>query len=389
MTFRRLLLLAVGIFGLSAIILFILLYRAYGMQTLFFLFRSSPQTVLTYTAPLIRPIVEDVKNNPHPFFGDLIGPTSAPLPPIAEKHYIQTMSHMYQKLNNCGPSSAAMAASTLGVNFDQFAAADIMKGSSSDKNVAAEELVSYLESRGLKAIHRFNGNAAMVEQFTSRDIPVIAEQWLLKHGSNELTGHYRVIRGYDQKARIFTTNDSFNGPNFKIPYSQFDEWWRAFNRGYIVVYKPEQKEIVKQILGNDWDEKRNYLGAIAVAEAEITSKGDGYSYFNLATSQTLAGDYAKAETTYDKALTYTFPPLFLWYQFGPLEAYTQQGRYDKVFAMTDKLFATAGQVEEARYYRGISYLKQGKKDLAQIEFEKALAANPRYTKAKLELDKLR
>lgn len=389
---KFLLLLALSMI-IVGILWFILLYRAYGWQTLLFVVRAPPKTMWTYTAPLVLPAILEVKNNVTISFGDLNVPTPTatitqlPLPP--QKHYIDTMSHMYQKLNNCGPSSAAMAASTLGVNFDQFVAADVMKGSYSDKNVAAEELVSYLESQGLKAVHRYNGNAALIEQLTSRNIPVIVEQWLLKRGSHELTGHYRVVRGYDQKSRIFTTNDSFNGPNFTIPYSQFDEWWRAFNRGYVVVYKPEQEETVKLVLGGDWDATQNYQGAVEMAEAEVESLADGYAYFNLGSSEALLGNYAQAEVAYDQALTHTFPPLFLWYQFGPLETYTEQGKFDKVFEMTDKLLATAGEVEEGRYYRGLAYLKQGKTDQAINEFEKAIAAHPRYTPALEELDKLK
>lgn len=367
----------------------ILLYRNYGLQTLLFLLRS-PATLWSYTTPLIIPLTEEVTNTTDlTSLEKLTDAKSSPLPPPPAKHYIQSMSHMYQKLNNCGPSAAAMAASTLGVNFDQFVAAEVMKGSNIDKNVAAGELVAYLESRGLKAIHRYNGNASTIEQFTSHNIPVIAEQWLLKRGDNELTGHYRVIRGYDQNARIFTTNDSFNGPNFTIPYHQFDEWWRPFNRGYVVVYKTEQEEVVKQILGNNWNDTFNFRGAAVVAQAEVKSIGDGYSYFNLGSSETLLGNYAKAEDAYNQALTHTFPPLFLWYQFGPLETYTHQGKFDRVFEMTDKLLATAGEVEEGRYYRGLAYLKQGKTDQARVEFTKSLAANPRYLPAQLELDKLK
>lgn len=385
MRIPKLILIICGSVSLIAATWLIILYRNYGLQTLIYLLRS-PSTLWTYTTPLIRTARENVNDTDTTIFSD---PQTTPLPPPPAKYYIGTMSHMFQKLNNCGPSAAAMAASTLGITFDQFAAADVLKGGPNDKNVAANEMVSFLESRGLKAIHRYNGNTAMIEQLVSRDIPVIAEQWLLKPGDNELTGHYRVMRGYDQKARIFTTNDSFNGPNFTIPYNQFDEWWRPFNRGYIVVYKAEQEEIVKQVLGSNWDDTLNLQGAVAAAENEVKSIGDGYSYFNLGTSETLLGNFEKAETAYDEALRHTFPPLYLWYQFGPLEAYTQQGKYARVFEMTDKLLATAGEVEEARYYRGLSYLKQGKTDEAKVEFTKSLEANPRYTPAQQELDKLR
>jgi tetratricopeptide (TPR) repeat protein len=389
MRIRKLILIICAGISIIAAIWLILLYRSYGMQTLIFLLRS-PASLWTYTKPLITFDREETVNNtdvPNP--ENFVGSEASPLPPPPTKHYIGTMSHMFQKLNNCGPSAAAMAASTLGISFDQFAAADVMKGSGNDKNVAADEMISYLESRGLKAVHRYNGNANIIEQFTSRNIPVIAEQWLLKPGDNELTGHYRVMRGYDQKARIFTTNDSYNGPNFTIPYHQFDEWWRPFNRGYVVVYKAEDEEIVKKILGNDWDENLNLLGAAAAAEGEVKSIGDGYSYFNLGTSETLLGNYTKAETAYNQALSHSFPPLFLWYQFGPLKTYTERGRYDLVFEMTDKLLSTAGEVEEGRYYRGLSYLKQGKKDEAKEEFTKSLEANPRYIPAQMELDKLK
>lgn len=363
------------LFLLSLLVLFIglltwllLLYRTYGAQTLMYLLRSSPETVWTYTKPIITPSTDLP-------IGDL---PQASLPPIAPKHYIATMSHMYQKLNNCGPSSVAMAASTLGVNFDQFGAADVLKGSYYDKNVAAHEMVTYLESKGLKAVYRLNGSVAQMEQLVSRDIPVIVEQWLEKRGSDELVGHFRVVRGYDQNKKVFTTNDSFNGPNFVIPYSQFDEWWRAFSRGYIVVYKAEQESAVRDVLGPDWVVQRNYERAADLAEAETKSMNDGYSYFNLGTAKTYLHDYAGAALAYDKALTFTFPEHFLWYQFGTLETYYQQGQYERVISLADELLSQAGETEEAHYYKGLVYAKQGKTTEAQAEQKKALEANPRF-----------
>ncbi len=357
-----------------------LLYFKYGKQTLLFLVQAPSEVVLTYSKGAVEDLIPDRTQTPTP---------STPPIEIPAKHYIATMSHMYQKLNNCGPSTAAMAASTLGVNFDQFFAADVLKGNYYDKNVSADELEAFIRTQGLGAVYRINGNKAMVEQLVSQDIPVIVEQWLVKRGSGELVGHYRVVRGYDQNAKLFTTNDSFNGPNFTIPYAQFDEWWRPFTRGYIVVYKSEQENVVRQIMGTDFDETQNRTNALKAFQSEVQSFGDNYAYFNVGTTNDLLHDYPAAKVAYDKALQKTFPEHFLWYQFGPLDTYVNVGEYDKVLQMTSDLLAQTGEMEEPRYFRGLVYAKQGKTAEARTEFEKALSANPRFLRAKTALEQLR
>lgn len=223
----------------------------------------------------------------------------------------------------------------------------------------------------------------------AQDIPVIVEQWLAKRGSGELVGHYRVVRGYDQRRQLFTTNDSFNGPNFVIPYAQFDEWWRPFNRTYIVAYRPEQEALVKQVLGSDWELTQNWQEARIVAQAETESIADGYSYFNLGTSATALADYDSARQAYDNALTFSFPEHFLWYQFGPYEAYYRTEAYDKVLDMTQDLIAKAGDTEEAHYYRGLVFEAQGKPEHARTAFEQAISANPRYAPAQAKLQDIK
>jgi tetratricopeptide (TPR) repeat protein len=351
----------------------LLLYKTYGSQTLKYLVLS-PKELITYSTAL-------VENNQSPRNEldkrELVRP-KASMPPLPEKHTLPTMSHVYQKLNNCGPSSALMAASTLGVIFDQPYAASILKGGPGDKNVGPLELVQFLESQGLRVAYRLNGDQETVARLIANNIPVIVEQWLVKRGSDELVGHYRVVKGYDQKSKTFNTNDSFNGPNFVIPYSQFDEWWRPFNRTYLVVYKPDQEQTVKDILGSDWDEELNSEDAVQVAQSETKSIGDGYSYFNLGSAYTHLHQFNEAKTAYDVALTKTFPPYFLWYQFGPLETYYQVGEYERVMSITDELFRAAGDAEEGHYYRELVYKKQGKTAEAQAEHEKTLSANPRF-----------
>jgi tetratricopeptide (TPR) repeat protein len=364
------------------------LYSRYGKQTLLSLVGAPPEVLLSYSKGAVEDLLPARTDGEQTIIQGT-SDTENPLPPITvpTRHRIASMSHMYQKLNNCGPSTASMAASTLGVNFDQFFAADILKGSYYDKNVAADELAAFLRAQGLGAQYRINGTASIVEQLVSQNIPVIVEQWLVKRGG-ELTGHYRVVRGYDQSSKLFTTNDSFNGPNFTIPYTQFEEWWRPFTRGYVVVYKLEQETLVKSILGKDWDETQNRRNALQTFQSEASSIGDGYAHFNVGTAANLLGQFPTAKAAYDQAFTTTFPEHFLWYQFGPLETYYNVGQYDRVMQLSDTLLSQAGEVEEAYYFRGLTYQKQGKTAEARAELEKAVKANPRYLPAVKALEQL-
>lgn len=370
------------------------LYFSYGQQTFLYILRT-PSLLPSYTLNAFfssTPVTKTstVQRKPAALTSsDSAEVAEYPSPlAIPSKFSIGTMSHAFQKLNNCGPVSASMAASSLGKEFDQFFAADILKGSDKDKNVSPSELVQFLESQGLKATYRVNGGVEQVEQLVAQGIPVIVEQWLVKRGSGELVGHYRVVRGYDQQRQLFTTNDSFNGANFMIPYSQFDEWWRPFHRTYIAVYKPEQEAVVRQILAADWDQQTNWEGALTVAQAEVASIGDGYSHFNLGTAQTHLQQFDAAKISYDRALQEKFPKHFLWYQFTPFETYLQVGEYQKVLDITQDLISHAGDVEEAHYYRGLVFEKQGKIDEAKASLEKAVSANPRFTLAKEKLSEL-
>jgi tetratricopeptide (TPR) repeat protein len=62
----------------------------------------------------------------------------------------------------------------------------------------------------------------------------------------------------------------------------------------------------------------------------------------------------------------------LWYQFGPYESYHAVGRYDDVIALADATLATAGNLEESYYWRGMARLGQGDADGARPDFEVAL-----------------
>jgi tetratricopeptide (TPR) repeat protein len=291
------------------------------------------------------------------------------------------MSHEYQKLNNCGPVSLAMAADYYGMNITQFDAADVVKGSPQDRNVSPEEMVDYLHSLGLGAVFRVDGSQDLMQRLLAAGLPVIVHQWLVRPQDGVLVGHYRVLRGYDAGRGLFIANDPYTGPNFTITYAQLEEWWRPFNRGYIPVYRPEQEALVAAILGDDWDAASNERRALTAAQGEVQSIADGYAFFNLGDDYLALDDAALAVQAYERGLALELPDHYLWYQFGPLEAFNRVGDYQRVLDITKSVLAKAGELEEARLQRGMAYQGLGNPAAARTEAEKALADNPRYKRA--------
>jgi tetratricopeptide (TPR) repeat protein len=331
--------------------------------------------------------------SPSPTLAPTNTPTPEPtLPPpvvsLPESAFLASMYHEYQKLNNCGPVSLAAAASFFGSEITQFDAADAVKGSPEDRNVSPPEMVGYLRSLGLGAVYRVNGDEELMKRLLANDVPVIVHQWLVRPHDGVLVGHYRVLRGYDAAQGYFIANDPYTGPQLTIPYAQFDEWWRPFNRGYIPVYRPEQEASVAEILGEDWDEATNHRRALAQAQAETQTLADGYAFFNLGDEHLAQGNLEAAVAAYDAAFTFEFPDHFLWYQFGPLEAFNQVGAHQRVLDITAEVIGLAGELEEARLQRGKAYLGLGDPAAARVEIEKALAANPHFEEAIAALDML-
>jgi hypothetical protein len=307
-------------------------------------------------------------------------PTVA-LTPLTERVFLAPMAHEYQKLNNCGPVALAIALSYYGVERAQFDIAPLVKGHDKDKNVSPEEMVAFLTEVGLRGKARLNGDTAVLMALVSNSIPVIVGQWLERPHDGVLVGHYRVVRGYDQGAGVIIVNDPYTGPEVRFPYALFDDLWRPFNRCYIPVYLPEQEAAVKAILGAGWEDETMVQRALALARREMEEIGDNYAWFNLGDDYLAIGEYRKAAEAYGRALEIGFPPHFLWYHYGPLEAYNALGEYQKVLTLSEEVLAQAPDVEEIRYQRGLAYLGLGEIEKATTEFKLAVRYNPNYTMA--------
>jgi tetratricopeptide (TPR) repeat protein len=201
---------------------------------------------------------------------------------------------------------------------------------------------------------------------------------------NDGLGHYRLLTGYDDTARQFIFQDSFQAPgvNVRIGYDAFDEDWRVYARAYMPVYRADQAELVAAIAGGDLDEAQLRQRALGVAEEELAARpNDAFAWFNLGMALTRVGRTAEAASAFDRARALRLPWRLLWYQFGPFEAYLAENRLNDVLALTNANLRQAPDLEESLYFRGKALEGLGRWAEARAAYDAALRANPKYAPA--------
>lgn len=308
-------------------------------------------------------------------------PSLTPTPPSSVR--LDGLRHEHQAWNNCGPATLTMLLSYWGCEQTQQDAAPVLKPDPDDKNVSPWEMAAYVRDQGYEAITRVGGDLDRLKALLRAGFPVIVETWYVRDARDQL-GHYRLIVGYDDAAREFITYDSLHGPDVPIAYRELDELWRVFNRLYLVVYRAEQWDALAAILGSDVDEQAMYEKALDVARGEAAALpsdcvayadcGDWvtFSWFNVGSSLASLGHHEEAAAAYDRARELGLHYRMLWYQFGPYESYYEVGRYDDVITLTNATLATAGNLEESYYWRGMARLEQGDVEGARSDFRAAL-----------------
>ncbi len=309
------------------------------------------------------------------------------LPPIPEQVLLTPMQHEYQRWNNCGPASTAMALSHFGESLTQTQVAPELKGTEADVNVSPHEIAAYLQKLGYGAQVRFNGTVEGLMRLASLGLPVIVEQWLVRP-DHPLTGHYRVVHGYDREAGELILNDAYNGPELRLGFTELDDLWQPFGRAYIVAYRPQDELLVRAALSADWDEVAMHRRALAVAQREIEADPlDVYAWFNLGSAHLGLGQAGQAAQAFEQAWGLGLPPRLPWYRFEPWEAFNAIGWYDRTLEYTSSLSEIAG-TEEIHYHRGVAYVGLEMLDQAAAEFQAALADHPRFSPAEEALVKL-
>ncbi|MFQ6058997.1 MAG: C39 family peptidase [Anaerolineae bacterium] len=351
---------------------------------------ATPSPAVSPTATATRTPTPTATPTATPTVVPTATPTATPtvaLTPVAERFLLSPMSHDWQRMNNCAPTTVAMCLSYYGYDFTQFDLAPVLKGNPDDKNVSPEEIAAYLHDLGLEAMVRVNGDVEILQRLVSNGIPVIVEQWL-ERPDHPLTGHYRLVRGYD-RAEAIIVNDSYNGPELSLAYADFDRWWRPFNRRYIPVYPPDKEAMVREILGDDYDDEKMYTRALATAQREVEENpGDAYAWYNLGDSYLGLGKYEEAVAAFQRAIDIGLPPRTFWYQFGPFAAYNAVGEYQRVLKLSGQVLAKVRGIEELHYQRGLAYEGLGQVEQAVAEYELALKYNPRFAKAQEALERV-
>lgn len=319
-------------------------------------------------------------------------PTVAITPTAPVSARIDSIKTVFQTFNNCGPASLSMILQWNGLTKSQDELGKILRpyqnpqGDNDDKSVSTEEIVELAQTYGLIAFNRPNGSVDLLQQFASHGIPIIVKTWL---HPNEDIGHFRIVTGYDNTTQTIYQTDSYKGPDVTFDYSTFMEMWQPFNYQYIVIVTPDKEAVIKQIIGEDYDETTAWRNALARAEEELKTSPDAiYPQFNIAVAEYNLGHYQQSAAAYEKVAD-RLPGRMLWYQLEPIRAYQKIGEKDKVFGLTDRILNRNNRAYSELYLiRGQLLLEEGDKIGAREQFERAIYYNTNYKAAHEALEKV-
>ena len=217
------------------------------------------------------------------------------------------VEHIYQDWNNCGPATLSMALTYYtDQTIDQHIAANWLKPNYEDKNVSPWQMAAYVNTQlggNLRAIVRQGGELNLLKTLIANNFPVLIEEGYNPPELNQgWMGHYLMMSGYDDAAGHFITQDSYEGPNLPYTYDHINEFWRNFNRLYLVVYPVEREAELMALLGSDADERQNWVNALEEARAEaVANPEDPFAWFNMGTSFVGLEMYSDAAVAFDQA----------------------------------------------------------------------------------------
>lgn len=314
-------------------------------------------------------------------------PTAAA--PLPEKVVLPPPAIELQDWNNCGPATLAMYLRFYGWEGDQKTIAAEIKPISTDRNTAIQEMAGYVRRRvdWLESVYRFGGDIDLLRRIVAAGMPVMIEEvhrldrsfW---PNDDRWSAHYLLITGYDDARQVFISQNSFTGADQMVNYNELELNWQPFNHLYLLLYRPQDSQAVKELLAEDWEVGVNQARALEKARAEAKNNPQNtYAWFNLGSSLLFFERYPEAALAYDQARRLGWPQRMLRYQFGPFEAYYGAGRIDDLLTLTAYALERTPNSEEALFWQGLGFSRSGKAADARRALQKALDAHPSYRPA--------
>ena len=322
---------------------------------------ATPETAaIEPTAAAVEPAAQEAAATPTPAATNTPAPTATPMP-LPESVKLENMGVVKQSFNNCGPANLTQVLNWYGSDITQADVAAYLKPNPEDRNVSPWQIADYVNEQmpGYKAIARSGGDLDMIKRFLSAGFPVVIEKGYELPDSG-WWGHYLTVYGYDDAKQELYSQDSYLGPfdgsGRTDPYDEFTHFWQQFSNTFYVVYKPEQEEAVKAILGEEmFDDFKMWQKVAGIAETETLQRPDDvFAWFNLGTALTRMGGltgeqqyYQGGAQAFDKARELGLPPRMLWYQFQPYLAYLKLDRYQDVIAYKERIDAERSKALDA------------------------------------------
>ena len=203
-------------------------------------------------------------------------------------------------------------------------------------------------------------------------------------------GHFRTLAGYDQNLQQILHNDSYYGPSLWRDYNTFLRDWKYYNNKFVVPYHPEQEKQLKELIGENWDEKKMYQNLRAITEGEVQANpSDANAWWGLGEALLYLGQPHDAVYAFEQALaTNTLPWRYMWYRYGYFEALNQTGRYEDMLAISSETLNQMQWSEDIRYQRAVALNALGQTEEAKSELQRALQDNPGFVSASLFLTEL-
>jgi hypothetical protein len=322
-------------------------------------------------------------------------PTETPTP-TALPHSINLGSPSWEKQtpNNCGPATLSLYLRSHSWEGNQEDISDLLKPLTADRNVNVEELIYFVRTQAgwLNAEYRVGGNIELMKRFLAAGLPVMIEEGDLLDGQywpndDRWAGHYLLLTGYNETTQTFIAQDTFRGPDRNVPYQSVAENWQAFNYVYLLVFRPDQADLVKSILGENWDADTNRQKALELAQSQSSEEPkNAFAWFNLGSNLVYFERYNEAAQAYDTARQIGLPQRMMRYQFGPYFAYFFSGRNEDLLVLTDYALQRTPNSEESLLWRGWGRYRAGETSNAIDDFKAALEFNPFYQDAKYALE---